>query len=99
MLFAAECWFSHSYDPQTLAPYPALKAMRQADAPVGLAWETGRRRFFGGEKVETAVFISNDDDQFRDFHNLKLELTFSNTETVCCRMWWNFPIPKPFESQ
>jgi beta-galactosidase len=80
MLFAAECWFSHSYDPQTLTPYPAYDAMRQADAPVGLAWATGRRRFFGGEKVKTAVFISNDDDQFRDFHNLKLELTFSDTD-------------------
>jgi len=81
MLFAAECWFSHSYDPQTVAPYPVYEAMRQADAPVGLAWETGRRRFFDGEKMNTAVFISNDDDQFRDFHNLKLKVTFPNFET------------------
>jgi hypothetical protein len=81
MLFAAECWFSHSYDPQTLEPYPAYDAMRQADAPVGLAWETGRRRFFAGEKLDTAVFISNDDDQFRDLYNLKLEVTFSGDNT------------------
>jgi hypothetical protein len=76
MLFAAECWFSHSYDPKTLAPYPVYNAMGQADAPVGLAWETGRRRFFSGEKLDTAIFISNDDDQFRDLHDLKLEVIF-----------------------
>ncbi|HZM04129.1 MAG TPA: glycoside hydrolase family 2 TIM barrel-domain containing protein, partial [Candidatus Saccharimonadales bacterium] len=45
MLFAAECWFSHSYDSQTLSPYPVYEAMAEADAPIGLAWETGRRRF------------------------------------------------------
>lgn len=76
MLFAAECWFRHSYDSETVSPYPAYEAMSQADAPVGLAWETGRRRFFVNEKLDTAVFISNDDDQYRDFHNLRLEVSF-----------------------
>jgi hypothetical protein len=76
MLFATECWFKHSYDPQTLAPYPVYAAMREADAPIGLAWETGRRRFFAGEKLETAVFISNDDDRFRDLHDLQLTLAW-----------------------
>lgn len=77
MLFAVECWFSHSYDPRTLKPYPVLDAVRQAYEPVGLAWETGRRRFYGGDAVNTAVFISNDDEQYRDFHQLELEAEFS----------------------
>lgn len=80
MMFAAECWFSHSYDAKTLRPYPVYEAMKEADAPVGLAWETGRRRFFAGEKIDTAVFISNDDDRFRDFKDLQLEIAFADGE-------------------
>ncbi len=78
MLFAAECWFRHSYDSQTLSPYPAYEAMREADAPVGLAWETGRRRFFAGETIETAVYINDDDNRFRDFHDLTVKAYFPN---------------------
>lgn len=73
MLFAAECWFSHSYDAATLKPYPAVEAVREAFAPIGLALETGRRRFMSGEELETAVFISNDDESHRDLTDLKLE--------------------------
>ena len=94
MLFAAECWFSHSYDPQTLAPYPVYEAMREADAPVGLAWDTCRRRFFSGEKVKTFVFISNDDDQFRDLHNLQLVLSFSDSKTHVLADVTNLPYSK-----
>jgi hypothetical protein len=72
MLFAAECWFKHSYDSASLQPYPALEAVHDAWAPIGLALETGRRRFYGGEEFDTAVYVSNDDDQFRDYHNLPL---------------------------
>ncbi|MEP6788409.1 MAG: glycoside hydrolase family 2 TIM barrel-domain containing protein, partial [Acidobacteriota bacterium] len=49
MLFSAECWFSHSYDPETVRPYPVYYAMRNAWSPVGLALESGRRRFLAGE--------------------------------------------------
>jgi hypothetical protein len=66
LLFANECWFRHSYDPADDKPYPAVEAVKQAWAPVGIALETGRRRFFAGEKVKTNVFITNDDEQFRD---------------------------------
>jgi hypothetical protein len=72
MLFAAECWFKHSYNSASLEPYPVLESVRQAWAPIGVALETGRRRFYGGEEFETAVYISNDDDKFRDYHNLPL---------------------------
>jgi len=94
MLFAAECWFSHSYDPRTLAPYPVYEAMREADAPVGLAWGTSRRRFFDGEKIKTAVFISNDDDRFRDFHNLQLNVTFSDSKSRVLTNVANLPYSK-----
>jgi len=74
MLFAAECWSSHTYDAATVRPYPVYEGIREAWAPVGLALETGRRRFYAGEEVNTAVFITNDDDRFQDHTNLDVEL-------------------------
>lgn len=74
MLFSTECWFSDSFDPARLKPYPVLDAVRQAFSPVGLALETGRRRFFAGDTIDTAVFITDDDDGFRSFRNLRLEV-------------------------
>lgn len=67
MMFANECWFNHSYDASDCEPYPVVAAMKQAWAPVGIALETNRRRFFAGEKVKTNIYITNDDEQFRDF--------------------------------
>ena len=81
MLFSAECWFAHSYDAATVKPYPVYQAMRDAWSPVGLALETGRRRFFSGEEIETAVFITNDDDRFRDFSGLTLQAIFVDEKT------------------
>ncbi len=60
MLFSTECWFRNSYDPQRVAPYPVYEAVKQAFAPIGLALETNQRRFFAGDTVETAVFVTND---------------------------------------
>lgn len=76
MLFSAECWFAHSYDARRVAPYPVYEAARDAWSPVGLALETGRRRFHAGEKIETAVYITNDDEQFRDLRGLTLQVSF-----------------------
>lgn len=77
MLFAAECWFSHSYDARRVKPYPVVEAVREAFAPLGLALETGRRRFFAGETVETGVFVTNDDEDGRDFAGVELILEFT----------------------
>lgn len=81
MMFSAECWFMHSYDASTVKPYPVLQSMSEAWSPVGLALETGRRRFFAGEEIDTAVFITNDDEQFRDFRGLTLTAVFIDGET------------------
>jgi len=81
MLFSAECWFAHSYDARRVAPYPVYEAVRDAWSPVGLALETGRRRFYAGEEIETAAFITNDDEQFRDLHGLTLQLLFVDERT------------------
>jgi len=78
MLFAAECWFSHSYDPARVQPYPVYDSIKEAWAPMGIALETGRRRFYGGEQVETAVFLTNDDDQYGDHQNLDIHATFQD---------------------
>jgi hypothetical protein len=74
MLFATECWFSHSYDAATVKPYPVLEAVKEAYAPIGLALETGRRHFFSGEKLDTAVFVSNDAEDISDFAGGQLEV-------------------------
>ncbi|MEP6913564.1 MAG: glycoside hydrolase family 2 TIM barrel-domain containing protein [bacterium] len=81
MLFSAECWFAHSYDASTVRPYPIYAAMREAWAPIGLALETGRRRFYSGEVIDTVAFITNDDEQFRDLRGLTLRAVFIDERT------------------
>ncbi|MEO6237626.1 MAG: sugar-binding domain-containing protein [Vicinamibacterales bacterium] len=81
LLFSAETWFAHSYDARRVAPYPVYDAMRDAWAPIGLALETGRRRFQAGEIIETAVFVTNDDEAFRDRQGLTLRAAFVDTRT------------------
>ena len=76
MLFATECWFSHSYDAKTVRPYPVVEAIREAFSPVGTAIETSRRRFFAGEELETGVFVTNDDEDARDYSNLEVSVSF-----------------------
>ena len=80
LLFSAECWFAHSFDAEAVKPYPVLEATKYAFAPVGLALETARRRFYEGDAVKTAVYVTNDDEQFRDFKNLQIEFSFVDTK-------------------
>lgn len=80
-LFATECWFSHSYDAKTVKPYSVLEAMREAFMPVGLALETSRRRFFTGEQIETAVFVTNDEEHQKNYSDLRIELIFLDRNT------------------
>ncbi len=75
-LFSLECWFSHGYDASRVKPYPVVEAVRQAFAPVGVALETARRRFYSGEELETNVFVSNDDEQFCDYAGLSVQAQF-----------------------
>ncbi len=42
---------------------------------------TAQRRFYAGEAIETAAFITNDDEQFRDLHGLTLQLSFVDERT------------------
>jgi hypothetical protein len=76
ILFANECWFSHSFDAKTVKPYPVVEAVKYAFAPVGLALETAQRRFYANDSIKTAIFVTNDDERFRDFQNLSLEVSF-----------------------
>jgi hypothetical protein len=76
LLFSAECWFAHSYDAGAVRPYPVLDYTKYAFAPVGLALETGQRKFFADSAVKTNVFVTNDDERFRDYKNLALEISF-----------------------
>ena len=81
LLFANECWFNHSYDPAAGQPYPVVEAVKEAWAPIGIALETNRRRFFSGEKVKTNVFITNDDEQFRDWPAAELRVSIGSRES------------------
>ncbi|MGI9036257.1 MAG: glycoside hydrolase family 2 TIM barrel-domain containing protein, partial [Pyrinomonadaceae bacterium] len=76
LLFSAECWFHHSYDAETVKPYPVLDYTKYAFTPVGLALETAQRKFFADSEIKTSVFVTNDDEQFRDYKNLTLEISF-----------------------
>ena len=78
MLFSAECWFSHSYDAKAVSPYPVYVAMHDAFAPVGLAWASAKRRFYSAEEEDSAVYITNDDDQFRSFQDCDLQIIFTD---------------------
>ncbi len=78
MLFADECWFQGSFDAAKVKPYPVVGAVKYAYAPVGLALETAQRRFYTNDAVKTSVFITNDDEQFRDFQNLSVEFSFTD---------------------
>jgi hypothetical protein len=81
LLFATESWFAHSYDPERVSPYPVYGAVREAWAPIGLALETSRRRFYAGDKVETAVFITHDDEKRERHRDLELTLTVEDPQS------------------
>jgi len=76
LLFSAECWFEASFDVAKAKPYPVVEAVKYAFAPVGLALETAQRRFYANDTIKTSVFVTNDDEQFRDFQNLSVEFSF-----------------------
>jgi beta-galactosidase len=82
MLFANECWFSHTWDGKKVSPYPVNDAIKYAFAPVGLAIETTQRRFFAGDTIDTAIYVSNDDEQFRDFEHLTLQVQFDDGDAI-----------------
>ncbi|MEO6334772.1 MAG: glycoside hydrolase family 2 TIM barrel-domain containing protein [Pyrinomonadaceae bacterium] len=75
LVFSNECWFSHTFA-RDFSPYPVVDAMKEAFEPVGLALETAQRKFYEHAEAETAVFVTNDDEQFRSFTNLRLEVSF-----------------------
>jgi hypothetical protein len=79
-LFSLECWFSHSFDPETVKPYPVYQAVRQAFAPLGLAIETNRRRFYGGSELASVVYVTNDDEQFKDLTELSIQCKVMSAE-------------------
>ncbi|MBA2341721.1 MAG: hypothetical protein H0V88_15135 [Pyrinomonadaceae bacterium] len=81
MMFSAECWFRHSYDARSVASYPVYASVREAWSPIGVALETGRRRFYAGEEINTGVFVTNDDEQFRDLSALQLQVSFVDAAT------------------
>ncbi len=79
-LFSAECWFSHSYDPDTVKPYPVYQAVKNAFAPLGLAIGTNRRRFYGGSELTSAINVTNDDEQFKDQSDLTVVCTVTTPD-------------------
>jgi hypothetical protein len=60
--------------------------MRDAWAPVGLAWEHSRRRFYAEEEIDTALLVTNDDEQFRDFTDLRIQVGLGKTSRGAAAM-------------
>ncbi|HZZ44794.1 MAG TPA: glycoside hydrolase family 2 TIM barrel-domain containing protein [Tepidisphaeraceae bacterium] len=84
-LFSAECWFKHSYDPATVAPYPVVGAAKYFWAPVGVALESAQRRFYGGDTFATNVVVTNDDEQFGDLKDLTVECRLMDGGTMAAK--------------
>jgi beta-galactosidase len=81
MMFSAEDWYHHTFEAKSVSPYPVYESMREAWAPIGIALESSRRRFTGGEELNTSIFVTNDDEQFRDLSDLDLKVEFLDPAT------------------
>lgn len=81
LLFSCECWFHHSYDAATVSPYSVFDGVRDAWAPIGLALETGLRRFTAGEPLSTAVYVTSDEENGNDLSDLELRADWVDRST------------------
>ena len=93
-LFSLECWFSHGYDASRVKPYPVMEAVKQAYAPVGVALESARRRFYSNETFDTAVFVTNDDEQQRDHRGVRVDLQVAHAQSGKVATAWLNPDPQ-----
>jgi hypothetical protein len=67
-----------------LKPYPVLDAVKQAFAPIGVAFETTQRRFYAGDEASFVLRVTNDDESFKDQSDLTVQVEL-NTGSKAAR--------------
>ena len=84
-LFCNSTWIQHviSRPPAEWKPLPVWEAARLGLAPVLVAVETPQRVLFSGAKLPTRLFVVNDDEQCRDFRDLKARLRWVDERGAC----------------
>ena len=82
MLFANTTWVQDvlTRPPAQWKPFPVWNAVRLGFAPVLLAWGTAQSVFFGGDLVQTKLFVVNDDADFRNLKNLSAQVTILDAD-------------------
>jgi len=80
LLFANTTWVQDvlTQPPTGWKPFPVYDAVKLGFAPVLVAWGTSQSVFFGGDLVQTKLFVVNDDAEFRDLKNLSAEIEITD---------------------
>lgn len=66
MHFALLTWFRQVYDYQNIEPYPTYYALKRALQPVLVSAELWGRHFYGGDKLQTRIYVVNDRENGTD---------------------------------
>ena len=76
LLFANTTWVKNvlTLPPSQWQPFPVWNAVRQAFAPVLVAWGTSQTVFFGGDLLRTRLYVVNDDANFRNLKKLSAQV-------------------------
>ncbi len=76
MLFSNVTWIQYalSRPVEEWRPFPVWEGVRQGFEPVLIALETSQDVFYGGDTIETKLFVVNDDVTFRDMSGLVADL-------------------------
>lgn len=78
MHFAYMTWFRQCYDKDGIQPYPTYFALQRALQPVLVSAELWGRNLYAGERLQTRVYVVNDDEQGRDLGPMTLRWSFTD---------------------
>lgn len=72
MHFAYMTWFRQCYDYRHIQPYTTYYAMQRAMQPVLVSAELWGRNLYAGEKLQTRIYVVNDNEEGRDLKPMSL---------------------------
>ncbi len=74
LLFANVTWIQHalSQPANQWKPFPVYYAVKEAFQPVLVALGTPQRVFFTGDKINSTIYVVNDDSKFKNLNGLTL---------------------------
>ncbi|MEO6914579.1 MAG: glycoside hydrolase family 2 TIM barrel-domain containing protein [Chitinophagaceae bacterium] len=81
LLFANVTWIQHalSKPANEWKPFPVYYAVKQAFQPVLVALQTTQRVFYTGEKINSTIYVVNDDSKFKDLNSLTVIAEISDS--------------------